>query len=75
MTSALLPGALGLQVALGIGTLLSGVALPLAAAHQAGAVILFAAALWNAHACATATPLPAHAVTAAEGPVGAPGRI
>lgn len=42
--------ALVLQVALGISTLLSGVALPLAAAHQAGAVLLFAAVLWTAHA-------------------------
>jgi cytochrome c oxidase assembly protein subunit 15 len=51
-TSTLLLGALGLQVALGISTLLSGVALPLAALHQAGAVILFAAALWNARVSA-----------------------
>ena len=42
--------ALVLQVALGISTLLSGVALPMAAAHQAGAVLLFAAVLWTAHA-------------------------
>lgn len=40
--------ALGLQLALGIATLLSTVALPLAAAHQCGAVLLFGAALWNA---------------------------
>ena len=42
--------ALVLQIGLGISTLLSGVALPLAAAHQAGAVLLFAAVLWTAHA-------------------------
>jgi heme a synthase len=42
--------ALVMQVALGISTLLSGVALPLAAAHQAGAVLLFAGVLWTAHA-------------------------
>ena len=39
-----------LQIALGIATLLSVVPLPLAAAHQAGAVILFALALNLAHA-------------------------
>ena len=41
--------ALVLQVGLGISTLLSVVALPLAAMHQAGAVALFAATLWTAH--------------------------
>jgi len=40
--------ALVLQVTLGISTLLSIVALPLAAAHQAGAVLLYAACLWMA---------------------------
>jgi cytochrome c oxidase assembly protein subunit 15 len=39
-----------LQASLGIGTLLLHVPLALAALHQAGAVLLFAAALWNAHA-------------------------
>ena len=38
------------QAALGIATLLLVVPLPLAAAHQAGAVLLFAAALNAAHA-------------------------
>jgi cytochrome c oxidase assembly protein subunit 15 len=38
------------QVSLGISTLLLVVPLPLAAAHQAGAVLLFAAALHAAHA-------------------------
>jgi cytochrome c oxidase assembly protein subunit 15 len=47
-TPLLLAGALTLQVSLGIATLLSGVALPLAAAHQAGAVLLFGATLWAA---------------------------
>jgi cytochrome c oxidase assembly protein subunit 15 len=37
------------QIALGIATLLSGVALALAAAHQAGALLLFAAALNASH--------------------------
>ncbi len=37
------------QASLGIGTLLLHVPVPLAALHQAGAVVLFAAALWAAH--------------------------
>jgi cytochrome c oxidase assembly protein subunit 15 len=41
--------ALVIQVSLGISTLLLFVPVPLAAAHQAGAVALFAAALWTAH--------------------------
>jgi cytochrome c oxidase assembly protein subunit 15 len=40
---------LALQVAMGIATLLLVVPLGLAAAHQAGAVLLFSAALWVAH--------------------------
>jgi cytochrome c oxidase assembly protein subunit 15 len=46
----LLLALLVLQVALGIGTLLLLVPLPLAAAHQAGAMLLFAASLNVAHA-------------------------
>lgn len=46
--SALL-GALGLQVSLGITTLLLVVPVPLAAAHQAGAVVLFSVAVWLAN--------------------------
>ena len=38
-----------LQAALGISTLLAGVPVALAAAHQAGAVLVLAAALWTAH--------------------------
>jgi cytochrome c oxidase assembly protein subunit 15 len=38
------------QAALGISTLLLKVPIPLAAAHQGGAVLLLAAALWTAHA-------------------------
>jgi heme a synthase len=41
---------LAVQVALGIATLVLVVPLPLAAAHQAGAVVLFALALHAAHA-------------------------
>ena len=44
--------ALVLQVGLGISTLLLAVPLPLAAAHQAGAVLLFTAALWVNHSLA-----------------------
>jgi len=46
----LLLAMLALQIALGITTLLLVVPLPLAAAHQAGAVVLFALALNLAHA-------------------------
>lgn len=38
-----------LQVTLGISTLLLMVPIPLAAAHQAGAVVLFACAIWLRH--------------------------
>ncbi|HMI41774.1 MAG TPA: COX15/CtaA family protein [Sphingomicrobium sp.] len=41
--------ALGVQILLGIATVLSGVALPLAAAHQAVGALLVAAATWGAH--------------------------
>ncbi len=37
------------QVGLGIWTLLSGVKLELALAHQAGAIVLFTATLWHLH--------------------------
>ena len=45
--------ALAVQIALGIATLLLRVPVPLAAMHQAGAVLLFAAALNVAHALRT----------------------
>jgi len=41
--------ALALQVSLGLATLLSGLALPLAALHQAGAVLLYATVLSTAY--------------------------
>ncbi len=44
-----LAGLAALQVGLGISTLVLGVPVPLAAAHQAVAVLLFGAALWTAH--------------------------
>ncbi len=57
-----------LQAALGISTLLLAVPVPLAAAHQAGAVLLLACALWNAASCAqassTSTPSPANIAAA-----------
>jgi cytochrome c oxidase assembly protein subunit 15 len=43
-------GTLILQIALGISTLLLAVPIPLAAAHQAGALLVFTAALFAAHA-------------------------
>ena len=46
----LLLGTLALQIALGISTLLLVVPIALAAAHQAGAVLVFAAALFSMHA-------------------------
>ena len=56
LQSNLMLAALALQVTLGIATLLSVVAVPLAAAHQAGAVLLYAATLWTAHALAREVP-------------------
>ena len=48
--ATLLLAMLAIQITLGVATLLLVVPLPLAAAHQAGAVLLFAAALNAAHA-------------------------
>jgi len=50
LSSHLLLGILGLQVTLGIATLLLVVPVPLAAAHQGGAVLLLTAALLANHA-------------------------
>ena len=60
----LLAAALALQVSLGIATLLAAVPVALGAAHQGGAVVLLAAALWHAHA-ARRQPAPLHAAAAA----------
>lgn len=49
-------GMFAIQAGLGISTLLLAVPIPLAAAHQAGAVLLLAAALWTAHASSPSTP-------------------
>ncbi len=53
-----------LQAALGISTLLLAVPAPLAALHQAGAVLLLAAAIWTVHASSTSTPSTANAAAA-----------
>jgi cytochrome c oxidase assembly protein subunit 15 len=53
-----------LQAALGIATLLAGVPVALGAAHQGGAVLVLAAALWTAHSV-RAAPALAHARFAA----------
>jgi cytochrome c oxidase assembly protein subunit 15 len=50
LAAQLLLAMLAVQIALGVATLLLVVPLPLAAAHQAGAVLTFAAALNAAHA-------------------------
>ena len=49
LAADLLLGALALQIGLGISTLLLAVPVPLAAAHQAGALLVFSAALFSAH--------------------------
>lgn len=46
-----------LQATFGISTLLAGVPVALAAAHQGGAVLLLAAALWHAHSARSAPAL------------------
>ena len=50
LASVLMVAALAVQVTLGITTLLTHVAVPVAAAHQGGAVILLTAVLFFAHA-------------------------
>jgi cytochrome c oxidase assembly protein subunit 15 len=56
MAAHLVLAMLCVQVALGIATVLMVVPLPLAAAHQAGAVVLFALSLNLAHALARRSP-------------------
>ncbi|MDB5737110.1 MAG: heme synthase [Sphingomonas bacterium] len=48
--------AIVLQILLGIATLMSGVAIPIAVAHQAMATLLLASLLWGAHAIGRAAP-------------------
>jgi heme a synthase len=61
-------GAFLLQASLGIATLLNAVPIPLAAMHQAGAVLLLACALWTAasspHASSASTPSATNAAAA-----------
>lgn len=59
----LLIGALLLQVGLGISTLLLHVPVPLAAAHQGGAVLLFSCSLYVSH-CLRSRPSSAEALSA-----------
>jgi cytochrome c oxidase assembly protein subunit 15 len=49
LAADLLLGAIALQITLGISTLLLFVPVPLAAAHQAGALLVFTAALFLVH--------------------------
>src|SRR5258706_15752266 len=49
LAADLLLGALARQIVLGIATLLLAVPVPFAAAHQAGALLVFSAALFSAH--------------------------
>ncbi len=56
LASHVLLSIFALQLALGIATLLLVVPVPLAAAHQAGAMLLFAALLWLNHELRVATP-------------------
>lgn len=53
MRSNVMLGVVALQVAMGISTLLLVVPIPLAAAHQAGAVVLLIAAIWARHGLRT----------------------
>jgi cytochrome c oxidase assembly protein subunit 15 len=50
LAAGLVLAAIVAQVALGVATLLLVVPVPLAAAHQAGAFVVFTLALWTAHA-------------------------
>jgi cytochrome c oxidase assembly protein subunit 15 len=54
LASTLLLAMLGVQLALGISTLLLQVPVALGAAHQAGALVLFGISLWLAHALRSA---------------------
>jgi cytochrome c oxidase assembly protein subunit 15 len=56
LTGHVLVAAFALQATLGIATLLTGVPVGLGTAHQGGAVVLLAAALWNLHARRRARP-------------------
>ena len=53
--SIALSSAVGIQILLGISTVMSGIALPLAVAHQAVGALLVASAVWAAHAAGRET--------------------
>jgi len=53
MRANVMLGVVALQVVMGISTLLLVVPIPLAAAHQAGAVLLLIAAIWTRHGLRT----------------------
>jgi cytochrome c oxidase assembly protein subunit 15 len=55
-SSMLILAAVGLQIVLGIWTLLWAVPLWLGLAHQGGALLVLAAALWNLHRVLSAAP-------------------
>ena len=58
MGARLLLAMVAVQIALGIATLVNVVPLPLAAAHQAGALVVFALALNLVHALSRAVANP-----------------
>jgi cytochrome c oxidase assembly protein subunit 15 len=62
LAASCLLGALAVQVSLGISTLLLRVPVALGAAHQGGAVLVFAAALWLAHDLRRRAPEPAREI-------------
>jgi heme a synthase len=57
-------GMFTIQASLGIATLLNAVPVPLAAMHQAGAVLLLACALWTVQASSASTPSAANIAAA-----------
>jgi cytochrome c oxidase assembly protein subunit 15 len=60
--------ALALQVTLGIATLLTAVPVSLGAAHQGGAVLLLAAAIWAAQELGAGAAAPERGVACASAP-------
>jgi len=56
LAASLLLAALALQIALGIATLLLVIPVPLAAAHQAGALLVFSASLFAVHSLGPQRP-------------------
>jgi cytochrome c oxidase assembly protein subunit 15 len=52
----MLAAAAFLQACLGVATLLTGVAVAVAALHQAGAMVVFSCAVWSAFALTCSVP-------------------